>query len=435
MGLFSLFGHRDNKDAPDERAREQPNKQPAAPAQEHASPEHTTNKTHTSHQHSIDKTKAAVLSSAAKGQALASASEFATTTDRDDTTLVIGPAGSLAAPIEATPTIDEAALMYSLGRSSLAEELLQSLIRQNARSDVTHQAWAMLFDLYEVLNRRDLFDRLSIAYARHFEASPPGWHDMGHALVAGTGAKSSAEPRGQSTETALRFPPNIDASAKRLHDSVIAYPAQIVVVRLDFTSLVTIDPAGAGIVLELLRRLQKSSKNILLISANSLVKALQALTLPPRRENGSDPWLLLMEVYRLMDQESAFEECSMDYCVTFEVSPPAFVKPLLRSPPPTLTQTVAANQPDTFLLPAVMHELSPAQLQAIHAYAVSHEPARFDCSTLTRVDFNAAGLLMNPLQELAKRGKVIEFIHLNHLVLALFKIILQPGLITLHVRR
>ncbi len=420
MGLFSLFGNRDNKGTPDVLSREQSKNLPAAPAQEHASPARTT---HTSQQHSVDNSKTAALSDATKRPALPSV------IDRDDTTLIIGPSGSLAAPIEATPTIDEAALMYSLGRQSVAEELLQSLIRQNSHSDVTHQAWAMLFDLYEVLNRRDLFDRLSIAYARHFEASPPGWHEMD----TKTGTKPGTEPRGQNTETALRFPPQIDANAKRLFDSATAYPAQIVVVRLDFTSVLTIDPAGAGIVLELLRHLQKSSKNILLIAANSLIKVLQTLTLPGRRESGSDPWLLLMEVYRLMDQESAFEECSMDYCVTFEVSPPAFVKPLLRSP--ALTQKILASQPDAFLLPAVMHELSPAQLQAIHAYAASHDPARFDCSALTRVDFNAAGLLMNPLQELAKRGKVIEFIHLNHLVLALFKIILQPGLIALHVRR
>lgn len=98
--------------------------------------------------------------------------------------------------------------------------------------------------------------------------------------------------------------------------------------------------------------------------------------------------------------------------------------------------TAAAPQiEESYLLPPVIAESSEPLLAAIAAYADSHNPAIFDCSTLLRIDFNAASRLQSCLAPAAQRGIIIEFHQPNHLVLSLLKVIGLQELLHIEPRR
>jgi ABC-type transporter Mla MlaB component len=141
-------------------------------------------------------------------------------------------------------------------------------------------------------------------------------------------------------------------------------------------------------------------------------------------ERGSSqaPWLLLLELLQLMNREKDFEETAMDYCVTFEVSPPSFEAPV----PAATKASAAAPSPvagDRFMLPALLQGEEQALLAAIGAYASQYDPVVLDCSRLARADYTAASALQGQLRRLAADGRQIELRDLNHMVAALFKLL------------
>jgi ABC-type transporter Mla MlaB component len=138
-----------------------------------------------------------------------------------------------------------------------------------------------------------------------------------------------------------------------------------------------------------------------------------------RRDAPEAPWLLLLELLQLMNREKDFEETAMDYCVTYELSPPSFEAPA------NVANAAGARAPsrsDRFMLPALIDGAATALLDAIDAYAEQYQPLVLDCSRLARVDYGAAAALHQRLRQLAADGKSVELRDVNHLVAALFKL-------------
>jgi ABC-type transporter Mla MlaB component len=132
----------------------------------------------------------------------------------------------------------------------------------------------------------------------------------------------------------------------------------------------------------------------------------------------SAPWLLLLELLLLTNREKDFEEAAMDYCVTYEVSPPSFEAPRHVS-----TAAPAPSHGDRFMLPAMITTPEPALLAAIDAYAAERDTLVLDCSRLARIDYVSAGSLLARLAGQAATGRTVELRELNHLVAALLRLL------------
>ena len=76
-----------------------------------------------------------------------------------------------------------------------------------------------------------------------------------------------------------------------------------------------------------MRNLKKSKHDLVMVAAQNLTAQIQSILEVGRRDETEAPWLLLMEILQLLQMKEAFEETSIDYCVTFEVSPPAYEAP------------------------------------------------------------------------------------------------------------
>lgn len=317
---------------------------------------------------------------------------------------------------ETAPVIEEAAILYANGESGIAEQILQAAIQEDALGDALPTIWNMLFDLYVVSGKHAQFEHLSIEYANKFETSPPTWVDIGAAPEPTKGTTSRATP-------AIAFSGKLDANIIKQLERVKNLAANHPTLRLEFSRVTDVDPVGCGLLLNVLMKVQKSGNDLILVGAHELASKIRAILQVGRRDETEAPWLLMLELLRLLTRESEFEEASIDYCITFEVSPPAYVAP--KNKVTTAAEEAANAKHDTeeFVMPSVIEGNTDQLIQALITYAESHKPAIVDCSQLKRVDFGAAGHLLAGLAPLAAKGAHVELHNVNYLVIALFNVI------------
>ncbi len=337
---------------------------------------------------------------------------------------------NVAAPTsEAAAVIEEAAILYANGQSDMVEQMLRAAITEDNLGSVTRNAWWMLFDLYQILGRQMEFEQLSIEYANKFETSPPGWIGTGKPDARGAAATSGATPM-------VTFSGKLDEGSTKLIDRIQKLAESHRALRLEFARVGEVDPAGCRLLLGALNRLQKSGHELILVGAPELAGKIRAILEVGRRDDTEDSWLLLLEILRLLNREKEFEEASIDYCVTFEVSPPAFVAPRNKvTTAAAEAHSGAAGTENVFMMPALVEGKIDNLVLAIAAFSDEHSPAVIDCSRLTRVDFNAAGRLLTGLSPFCGNGKVIEFHQINHLVAELFSVIGLKDMVRIHPRK
>lgn len=353
--------------------------------------------------------------------------EFGTTTE-----FLLGgqtAVGDIASPAsEAAAVVEEAAIMYANGQSDLVEQMLRNAIEEDLLGDVTRTAWLMLFDLYLVSGKQQEFENLSIEYASKFETSPPTW------TASQQNAKPAAAPANATTPM-VPFSGKLDSASIKLVDRAQKLSENFRSMRLEFVRVTGVDPDGCRLLLDLLTRLQKSGHDLILVGAPELAEKIRAIIEVGRRDDTEASWLLLLEILRLLNREKDFEEASIDYCVTFEVSPPAFVAPKNKVTTDTAEAPVGQTETEGLKMPPVVEGRIDNLIVSIAAYSDEHNPAIIDCSQLIRVDFNAAGRLLTGLAPFCGIGKTIEFHHVNHLVAELFNVIGLKDLVRIVPRK
>lgn len=327
----------------------------------------------------------------------------------------------VAAPSsEAAAVIEEAAILFSNNQIELVAEMLRAAIAEDKLGNATLTAWRMLFDLYQVAGKQQEFESLSIEYVNKFETSPPTWAATGQPGAAPVQATSSGGT------PMVPFAGKLDAGCTKLLDRVQKLSESHRALRLEFVRVTEVDPVGCGLLLGVLKKLQKSGHDLILVGAPELAKKIRSIVEVGRRDETEDPWLLLLEILRLLNLEKEFEEASIDYCVTFEVSPPAFVPPANKVTTAAAEQAQAMAETNAFMMPTVVEGNIDQLILAIASYSDEHDPAIIDCSRLARADFNAAGRLMAGLAPFCGNGKAVEFHNVNHLVAALFNVMGLP---------
>jgi anti-anti-sigma regulatory factor len=306
------------------------------------------------------------------------------------------------------PAVEESAILYANGQAGSAESLLRDSLQDFGRAE--RLPWWMLFDLYQATGREAEFESLAIDYASHFETSPPAWQPLMPAepptLVTGVAASEA-------------FSAVLDSGAAPRLQRLLASSAPLV--RIDLGAVRSVTPEGCASLLAALQALRKEGRELVLAGADTLLGVLRPMLAVGDRGAGGAPWLLLLELLLLSNREKDFEESAMDYCVTFEVSPPSFETPKRVS-----TAAPAPVKGDRFLLPPVAGGPSAALLEAVDAYAEGRELLVLDCSRLARMDYACATALQTRLRAHAAQGREVELRELNHLVAALLRLLGYP---------
>ncbi|HYF59135.1 MAG TPA: hypothetical protein VEA81_09275 [Burkholderiaceae bacterium] len=334
---------------------------------------------------------------------------------------------------------EEAAVLYSNGQGAAAATVLWQAIKDEQLGGHARQAWEMLFDLYQASGRKDDFESLAIDFSARFETSPPTWDD-----AAAPRAGGDERP---SAPAAVALPASLDAQAVRQLEQLQRFAQRGRAVVLDLAPVRSVDPIGADLLLRVLNAAARARIDLSIAGADSLLELVRGTIEAGRRDPAESGWLLALELLRVLGRQQEFEDLSIDYCVTYEVSPPSWepMPPTLRPHRGATTSPGAAGRPpvdvgyaatpEGFVLRGELEGRAQDALGALRAYAAERAETILDCRALRRVDFVAAGELLNEIVALRTGGKYLVFRDVNHPVAALLAVMGIPDLAEIRLRR
>jgi ABC-type transporter Mla MlaB component len=353
----------------------------------------------------------------------------------------------------ADPDLEEAAIGFANGDYAGVEGALFTALRRDKVDPELADVWmAALFGLYRATGQQDRFDAAAMDFAEKYGRSAPAWFSVPELL--GRQSAGAALPRkaGPIKSAAVwSSPSHLDVAAIDELCSVLtkALPPW----HLDWTALTSIEPDAVALLSRLFADWCVQPVQLRFSGAEELSKHLRFASPSGDASVDGKRWLLRMDALRIMGQHNEFEMVALDYCVTYEVSPPSWqdvrckyltestpsgandakVLGLLDDPAPGVGEPPA---PDLFSASG-FHDSGSGELElagelvgdAAQALA-GFEEARggatsmvINCHKLIRVDFSAAGSILNWAAAQQAAGCQVQFKEVHHLVAAFFNII------------
>ena len=351
------------------------------------------------------------------------------------------------------PELEEAAIRFANGDDEGAESGLLAALRSDALMPDVAQSWAAaLLDLYRATQARGRFDEAVAEFAHRFETVTPQWSAIGEAAAttpaAGEPASLSATPqragRDYSIGAIWSSPGDLNALAlEGLRDAMASNPTPW---HLDWSRLIRIDVDAMPLLAGLFNSLCDEPVALRFSGAQRLVDTLR--TMMPSGDHSINPdwWAMRLNALRTLQLHDDFELAALDYCVTYEVSPPAWqaarcqyenVEAADAWAPPTQTSTWNSGFAQVPTAPIGLQGAQPVSLElqgsvlgdATHAFdefdAEQHkgEGIVVSCKGLVRVDFSAAGSLLNWVAMREAEGCHVQFCDVHRLVAAFFNVI------------
>ena len=353
------------------------------------------------------------------------------------------------APLRLDPEIEEAAIRFANGDAAGAEAGLLELLSEGGLRENDLDTWLTLFDLYRSTSAHEKFDDTALHFAARFGRSAPQWGSGGH-------PSSDQAPLSEATPTnrpAGRFhwvcPSTMGVqSLAALNATMTRNPPPW---RVDWRHIKTIEPSALKPLIEVIKRWADAPVRLKFLGSERLLQVLVENS--PTDNRATDPhwWEARLAVLRVMGEMDEFELVALNYCVTYEVSPPAWEEPrnsfdmlsdegdtMVPDEPEQATPQVGYQfgPTDVMSSPTVPHdedttrgELSGELVGSAEAAlktAVPLAPAaviELDCRQLLRVDFAAAGDLLNWSMTHNGDGRTVTFTQVPRLVAAFFGVI------------
>ncbi len=333
--------------------------------------------------------------------------------------------------METDPELEEAAIRFANGDDSGAENALLNALRGRDALPQAFQSWtAALLDLYRATKNQQAFQVALTEYGGHLNGYIPVWYALDDPLaipVAAPVAKVEATP-------IWRSPVNLTAEAmESLRMAMVSNPMPWY---LGWSDLNTIAPDAMPLLAGLFSSLCDEEVTLRFDGQERLVAALRSMTPSSSRGVDASWWGVRLNVLRALGIRDEFELAALDYCVTYETAAPTWFAPRCSFP----TSENPQPQPDSMAttvrsgLDGELENQSPALRgeivgDATFALAIlDAAPARGDlmeiaCDELLRVDFAAAGSILNWVATRQAVGKQLEFHNVHRLVAAFFNVI------------
>ncbi len=351
------------------------------------------------------------------------------------------------APTVSDPELEEAAIRYANGDDVGAETaLLAALQLPNTRSDAIEGWMAALFDLYRSTGQQASFERMALEYAHRFGRSGPLWDLAGGSATASQAVPGRPATGGFVERTTIRWdcPPELDeATLDRLGRFVDSASANYL---LDWEALVRITPPATAALARWVALWCGQNLTFTFVGAEVLLNLLHRMSPSGNKGAPESVWKLRLDLLRLMRLQDDYELVALDFCVTYEVSPPPWREPVCHH---VFKPHFSADEPSNFAA-TLLHDDPRAEFGYEHAAAQDDTPFTLQgellgdvsavvagwqkfpvpegiwvisCSLLTRVDFSAAGGLLNWVAKAQEEGAAIEFQDVPRLVAAFFNLI------------
>lgn len=343
------------------------------------------------------------------------------------------------------PELDEAVIAFANADFTQCEHALQNLTGPGGDRQQHAETWLVLFDLYRATGQQQRFETLAVQYAEAFGWSAPQWYSLPKLVadaVAEEKPRAVAPASRQTLDVGWVCPDALDIDAvARLRSQTLQMPLPW---NFDWSALQCVD-AEAAMQLSMLFRLWAGQQlEMRWLGGERLFQVLAEAA--PTGVRDADPayWLTRLDALRLANRADQFDETAIDYCVTYEVSPPSWEPARCkvrisgsamstRTPPLSMVSEVSTS----FLESSLADDAAPieqanielsgqlvgdigATLQKLESQLTTSPVVSVSCARLIRVDFIAAGDLLNWV--LARRGehRSVQFVDAHRLVALFF---------------
>jgi hypothetical protein len=343
------------------------------------------------------------------------------------------------------PELDEAVIAFANADFDQCEQALTRLTNATGTRSQHAETWLVLFDLFRAIGAQQRFESLAVDYAHQFGWSAPQWYSLPQ-LVAEAVAVAEDRPvteHGRLNEAVGWVAPailDIDSLA-RLRSQTLQMPLPWV---FDWGALKSIDAEAATQLSVLCRVWAAQPLEMHWIAGDRLFGVLQEAA--PTGVRDADPafWLARLDALRLTNRVDQFDETAIDYCVTYEVSPPSWEPARCsvhigghtastRNPPLSMMSEVTTG----FFESALAEDAAPVELASVELSGqlvgdinetlrrlterVGKAPmVSVSCARLIRVDFLAAGDLLNWVLTRRNESRTVQFTEAHRLVALFF---------------
>lgn len=360
-----------------------------------------------------------------------------------------------ASEVAHDPELEEAAIRFANGDDAGAEAgLLETLGPQGSRAGHA-DTWLALFDLYRATGQHDKFENLAIEFVGRFDRSAPQWFSMPELVQQLSHPASSASPvSGNGPAADWVCPSKLGIQTVAALSAALARTPMPW--RLDWKNLKTIDDNAVEPLCKVFSGWAAQPVQLRFMGEAQLERVLQDATPSGVRDTPQEWWQLRMETLRVTHRPDEFELTALDFCVTYEVSPPAWDSARCDYKPLEPRGSAVAGQA---IIGDVYRDSVPSSLssamegdtemggnsQMSHLYAVElsgqiegdaisvldkleaklmgADIMVISCAKLIRVDFSAAGTLLNWVSAREAENRAVQFSDVNRLVAAFFNVI------------
>jgi len=351
------------------------------------------------------------------------------------------------------PDLEEAAIRFANGDDAGAEEgLLAALQGENLRPEAAEAWMAALFDLYRATGQQARFDNVALEFASRFGRSAPAWFSTPDLLQhkGAEPAKTGNKPLGTASSPAWSCPAQLTVQALEQLQTVMQRGSAARLL-LDWQALAVIAPEALPGMAQLFSGLCSVPLQLVFRGYESLERSLRLITPSGDRSSSPANWQLRMDALRVMRLQDEFELVALEYCVTFEVSPPSWqdvrcscelegasvdsagglvaMEDDPRSGWSDLGMAVTASmgldgEPPTVveLTGEVVGDAEDALLR-LEAGMEGATRLVVSCARLIRVDFSAAGSILNWVTVQQSKGCQVQFRDVNRIVAAFFNVL------------
>ena len=343
----------------------------------------------------------------------------------------------------ADPFLEEIAVLFASNEDEQVEQSLSELLGNGSPQRDDRATWLTMMDFYRAVGKQAAYESVALEYMTLFSESAPQWQVFDQAALKKQLATQSSA---LGTSAYWVAPAIVDevAALEMMNTLVkVAKPARVV----DWSEVQNVTPEGAKGVLDAFAKLDQPDI-VLQVAALSTVMDFLAT-----KTNGSEVsadvvfWQLRLELVRLFESVEEFEMGAMEFCLAHEVSPPSWVPPKCTTgnmdaiPDASDDDHAAGTTKSSTILgeASQFYEQSvksPLRLKGIYKGSMDKDLKSFDthifggggyltinCDRLVRLDFSAAGDLLNWISEKTGKGYSVHFINVHRLA-ALFFIVM-----------
>jgi hypothetical protein len=300
--------------------------------------------------------------------------------------------------------VDEAAIVCAAGEERSAADMLIAFLRQT-NGHANQRVWFMLLDIYQALDEREQYEKLALMFANRFKTSPPSWEQ-----AIGLGAAPEAKPAASGRNVLIIEGVAGDHLGARSRD-FIAASREMKTCKIDISRMRMEQSPMEGIAAlqSIMAQLRKHKVAATLMGESHAVGWLgkKILDTKSQADPGDSPyWMLLLEILQWRGLMESFEDLSLEYTITFEVSGPGWDD--------NGSMAIEAGGSDGMDSGSSSDEIVPEDIitdvvvqrmqEAISLALAERGVARLNFQRVRRMDFVSAGTFLNILSDISERG-------------------------------